>query len=152
MIADLSVHHVEGFILEAGHVAQRMEKDYGYDLFLFTFDEQGYVEPGVVGLQLKAADTLQAIGPCYVFDLDVRDYNLWIQEDWPVILILFEASRKRAYWVDVQDYFQQDAARAPKQGAKTVRVRVPKRQRVTHRAIARWRERKARRNTAEEPS
>ena len=34
VIADLSIHHVEGFILEEGHTAQRLERDYGYDLLL----------------------------------------------------------------------------------------------------------------------
>jgi hypothetical protein len=29
VIADLSVHHVEGFVLAEGHTAQRVERDYG---------------------------------------------------------------------------------------------------------------------------
>ena len=32
MIADLSVHGMEAFILEAGHTALRLSSDYGYDL------------------------------------------------------------------------------------------------------------------------
>jgi hypothetical protein len=31
VIADQSVHHVEGFILDEGHTAQRVDRDYGYD-------------------------------------------------------------------------------------------------------------------------
>src|SRR5437764_6010392 len=99
VIADLSVHHVEGFILEEGHTAQRLEKDYGYDLLLFTYDEEGYAEPGLVSLQLKAEERLQVVGSDYVYDLDIRDYNLWILEEMPVILILFDASRRHAYWL-----------------------------------------------------
>src|SRR6266853_2260927 len=95
VIADLSVHHVEGFVLLEGHTAQRLEKDYGYDLFLFTFDEDGYAEPGVVRLQLKAAVSLPSIGADYVFDLDIRDDNLWMAEELPVILILYDATRRR---------------------------------------------------------
>ena len=34
VIADQSVNYVERFIIDAGHTAQRMEKDYGYDLLL----------------------------------------------------------------------------------------------------------------------
>jgi hypothetical protein len=132
---------VERFIIEEG-TAQRQTPDYGYDLFLCTFDEQGYYEPGVVCIQVKAAESLQAVGDDYVFDLDVRDYNLWMQEEMPVILILFDASRRRAYWSDIQTYFQADESRQPKKGAKTVRVRIPKRQLLTRRAIARMRERK----------
>src|ERR1700722_6878843 len=113
VIADQSVHHVEGFILAEGHTAQRLERDYGYDLLLFTYDEQGYVEPGLLFIQFKAADALQAIGSDYVFDLDVRDYNLWMREEMPVILILFDATRRRAFWLPVHRFFREDEARAP---------------------------------------
>jgi len=140
VIADQSLNHVERFIIDEGHTAQRVEKDYGYDLFLFTYDHQGYVEPGLVSLQFKAAETSPAVGPAYVFDLDIRDYNLWMLERWPVILILFDASRRRAYWLPVQRYFREDMTRRPKKGAKTVRVRVPKRQAVNRRAIATMRD------------
>jgi hypothetical protein len=140
VIADLSVNYVERFIIDEGHTAQRLEKDYGYDLFLFTYDELGYAEPGVVCLQLKAAEAWQAIGSAHVFDLDIRDYNLWMLEKTPVILILFDASRRRAYWLFVQDYFAESAAHRPKKGAKTVRVHVPKRQVVNRRAIATFRD------------
>ena len=140
VIADQCVNHVERFIIDEGHTAQRVEKDYGYDLFLFTFDEQGYVEPGLVSVQLKAAETLQAVGSDYVFDVDIRDYNLWIRERWPVILILFDASRRRAYWLDFQSYFGEGVTRKPKKGAKEVRVHVPKRQAVNRRSIAKMRD------------
>lgn len=143
VIADQSVNHVERFIIDEGHTAQRLEKDYGYDLILFTFDEQGYAEPGLVSLQLKAAETLQAVGSGLVFDLDIRDYNLWMAEKFPVMLILFDASRRRAYWLHIQQFFQGEAARKPKAGAKTVRVEVPARQVVNRRAVARMRALKA---------
>jgi hypothetical protein len=105
-------------------------------LILFTYDEKGYVEPDFLLLQLKAAETLQAVGSDYVFDVDIRDYYLWMLERTLVILILFDASRSRAYWLDIQSYFGEDVARQPKKGAKTVRVRVPARQTVSRRAIA----------------
>src|SRR5436309_9237397 len=99
VIADQSVNHVEGFIIDEGHTAQRLDSDYGYDLILFTYDEQGYAELGLLYIQLKAAESLQSRGADYVFDLDIRDYNLWILEEKPVILILFHASHRRAYWL-----------------------------------------------------
>jgi hypothetical protein len=140
VIADQSINHVERFIIDEGHTAQRLGSDYGYDLVLFTFDDQGYVEPGLVYIQLKAAETLQTRGSDYVFDLDIRDYNLWMLEEMPVILILFDASRRRAYWLPVQRYFSDRVARRPKKGAKTVRVRVSARQAVNRRAIAAMRD------------
>jgi hypothetical protein len=136
VIADLSVHYVEGFVLTEGHTAQRLERDYGYDLLLFTYDDEGYVEPDFLLLQLKAAEKLQTVGSNYVFDVDIRDYNLWMREEMPVILILYDATRRRASWLHIQRYFRDEAGRQPKKGAKTVRVHVPARQVVNRRAIA----------------
>src|SRR5436190_6999365 len=81
VIADLSVHYVEGFILEEGHTAQRLSSDYGYDLLHRTFDENGYAEPDLVYIQLKATESLAAVESSYVFDLDIRDFNLWMREE-----------------------------------------------------------------------
>ncbi len=140
IIADLSVHHVERFILEEGHTAQRLGSDYGYDLIMWTFDEDGFAEPGAIYFQLKASETLDERGTDYVHDLDIRDYNLWIREKLPVILVLFDATRKRAYWIPVQEYFREDPARRPKRGTKTVRVRLPRQRSVSRRAIAAMRD------------
>src|SRR5215472_10462425 len=78
VMADQSVNYVERFIIDEGHTAQRLTQDYGYDLLLFTYDDQAYAEPGVAFLQLKATETLTRSGSHYVFDLDLRDYNLWM--------------------------------------------------------------------------
>lgn len=144
VIADQSVNHVERFIVDAGYTAQRLTPDYGYDLVVFTYDERGYLEPGSVYVQIKASEILQEVGANYVFDLDIRDYYLWMLEEMPVILILFAASRRRAYWLWIQNYFTKDVARQPKKGAKKVRVRVPQRCPLTARAVGAWRELKQR--------
>ena len=139
VIADLSIHHVERFILEEGHTAQRLGSDYGYDLILWTFDRDGYPEPGSIYFQFKAMERLVEKGTDCVYDVDIRDYNLWMLEKTPVILVLFDATRKRACWLCIQRYFREDKARQPKKGAKTVRVRVTMRQGVNRRAIAQMR-------------
>jgi hypothetical protein len=46
VVADQAVNYVERFVIDAGHTAQRLSSDYGYDLVVFTYDEQGYLEPG----------------------------------------------------------------------------------------------------------
>jgi hypothetical protein len=140
VIADQGVNHVERFIIDAGHRAQRFERDYSYDLLMSTYDEDGYLEPGATYLQLKAAETLRRVGARYVFDVDIRDYNLWTLERLPGILVLFDASRRRAYWLHVQRCFREETSRRPKPGARTVRVRVPSQNLVNRRAIAKMRE------------
>jgi hypothetical protein len=139
VIAALGVNHFERFLLEEGHSGERPGSDYGYDLIMFTYDEEGYVEEGSVAIQVKAAERLTPSGSDFVFDVDVRDYRLWTAEPMPVILVLFAATRRRAYWLYVQRYFAEDASRVPKRGAKTVRVRVPKRQIVKRVAIRKMR-------------
>lgn len=140
VIADQSLNHIERVIIDAGHTTQRLSPDYGYDLILFTYDAQGYIEPGVAFLQLKASEELKQERQHFLFDLDVRDYNLWTAEEIPVFLVLFDAGRRRAYWMYVQDYFEVSPTRHPRRGAKTVRVRVPRRQAVTLRGVAMMRE------------
>ncbi len=142
VIADQSLNYLERYIIDEGHTAERVQRDYGYDLRLVTYDGQGYVEPGFVAIQLKAAEVPEVDGKDYLFDLDVKDYNLWVMELLPVVLVLFDASRRKAYWLLVQDYFREDPARQPEEGAKTVRVRIPQGQAVNRRAVRRWRARK----------
>ena len=140
VIADQSVNYVERFIIDEGHTAQRLERDCGYDLLLFTYDDQGYAEPGVAFLQLKASETLTPSGSQYVYDLDVRDYNLWMLEDAPVFLVLFDATHRRAYWLHVQPYFRKDASCQPKKSARTIRVNVSRQQPTSRRGVATMRE------------
>jgi hypothetical protein len=97
VIADQSVHYVEGFILEEGHTAERVRYDYGYDLVMRTFDERGYVEPDLVFFQIKASDALAVIDGDCVYDIEIRDYKLWRLEQMPVIFVLYDAVRKRAW-------------------------------------------------------
>jgi hypothetical protein len=138
VIADQSVNHVERLILDEGYSAERPRGDYGYDLVLFTYDEQGYAEEGAVFIQIKATERLDA-SDAFPFDVDVRDYDRWTAELMPVILVLFDASRKRAYWLYVQRYFDEDVSRRPKGTAKTIRVRIPSRQFLGRAAVRRMR-------------
>lgn len=140
VIASQSANHVERFVIDAGHVALRVGDDYGYDLLVQTFDEDGYVEPGYVALQLKASESWQVIDKVIPFDLDVRDYNLWLEEPAVVILVLYDATKRKAHWLDVQQYFLDNPRRRPRARAKTVRVHVALRCVVNDRAVARFRD------------
>jgi len=135
---------VEGFIYREGHTAQRIERDYGYDLILFTYDDDGFFEPGLILLQLKATDSLKRIGANCFFDVDVRDYNLWIMEELPVVLIVYDARMERAYWLSIQEYLRDPHCAIPRKGAKTVRVKIPTRQCVRKGTLDRIRDLKRR--------
>ena len=137
MIAAQSVNFIERFIVDAGHTAQRVDADYGYDLYVSTFDEEGYCENGVIYVQIKATDNIEfsSAGTHLVFDLTIRDYNLWVDETMPVLLVLFDAQKRRAWWLNVQRYFAEKHGRRPQADAKTVRVSIPAGQKFGRRTI-----------------
>lgn len=127
VIADLSVHHVEGFVLRCGWTVERTRFDYGIDLIMRTYGPTGEVENGEVGLQLKATDTLprSADGLKIPLRLEWRDLLFWLNESMPIILVVYDAVEDQAYWLNVQEYFrgQEWAKRAT--AATTVTVHVP---------------------------
>jgi hypothetical protein len=136
---------VERFILEKGHTADGRIDDYGYDLFVETYDKDGYVENGEIRVQLKATDRLVDLkrGETLALDIDARHYVLWTNELMPVFLILYDAREKRAYWIDVQSYFSADPSRRPKAGARTLRIHIPIAHELTGDTIDYMRDRKA---------
>jgi hypothetical protein len=145
IIADLAVNFVQRLALESGFVVEeRTKSDYGYDLELTTFDDQGYVEQGIIHLQVKATDDLarfESNRETLNFPIDTRDRSLWQEEPMPVFLILYDALRREGYWVYLQAYFQ--AHSFPQLGAKTLTVKIPKKNIVDGSTIRLMRDKKA---------
>ncbi|MBC7806171.1 MAG: DUF4365 domain-containing protein [Akkermansiaceae bacterium] len=127
VVSDLSVNHVERFVLRAGHVADRVLFDYGYDLTLRTFTDDGQIEQGFLYVQLKASDAVNYIQNEQFLSLrmDRRDAELWRVEQVPVILVVYDASKDRAYWLHYQTY----------ENAGDVMVRIPTNQQIDEAAI-----------------
>ncbi len=146
IIADLSVHHVEGHILRCGWVVERVVYDYGIDLRLLTFNRHGEVEAGEVVLQVKASDRLrlQRDTNTLPFRVERSDLILWLTELRPVILILYDARKDIAYWLYVQSYFGRLRDFSLFTAGKTVTVHVPAANVLTPAAVrkfARFRDR-----------
>jgi hypothetical protein len=127
IIAALSVNAVERSFLRKGHMVVPTREDYGIDLIASTYDQDGFIEPGSIYIQLKATDSpnLSADGSFYSYSISIRDYNGWMAQAMPVFLILYDAQGDRAYWQYVQGYFESDPSRRPKEGAQSVTVRIP---------------------------
>ena len=129
IIADLSVNHVERFVILEGHSCERFEKDYGYDLQMFTF-ENGAFENGFVYLQLKATDDLNLVkeNSAVAFPADRADINLWKRETYPVILVVWDAATEIGYWLYMQPYLKnlEKTGKLPlPAGQATVTVHLP---------------------------
>jgi hypothetical protein len=144
IIADLSVNFVERFILESGFTAERRHSDYGYDLTLTTFDEQGYVEEGFVNLQIKATDQIgkyeMADKDYLSYPVSLKDIRLWTKDPMPVFLILFDSQKRRGWWVYVQAYFNLHPVKVT--NAKSISVRFPRKNLVRTSTIQMMKKRK----------
>jgi hypothetical protein len=127
IIASQSLNHVEKFVYDKGHSAERVESDYGYDLIVSIYGNEGYVESGFILLQLKATDSIRRIeSDTFIsFTISIKDYRLWMAEGYPVFLIVYDAIAAKAYWLYFQKYFSDDKTRDPKAKATTVTVRIP---------------------------
>ena len=127
VIADLSVNHVEHFILRCGWTVERKQYDYGLDLSMDTYNERGEVENGRAAFQLKATDAPKrsSDGKFVSVRLEWRDLLFWLKEEEPVILILYDAQENKAYWLYVQEYFREIKWTELARTATTVMVHIP---------------------------
>ena len=126
VLADLSANHIERYALQCGFAVEELRQDYGLDLAIFTFDEQGYLESGVIWLQLKATDHVKTTrdGSVVLVRVDRRDILAWIAERNPVILVLYDAKLDRAFWLSIHSYFGNEQAFAKLRG-KTITIPIP---------------------------
>lgn len=79
VIEDLSQNYLERKVLLNGHMLRRPERDYGVDVTMFHFAENGEIENGEVRFQLKATDTLKVIeqGRVVSFPVQSKDLRYW---------------------------------------------------------------------------
>lgn len=110
IIADLSVLHFQWIAANCGYVAEEPDHDYGYDLVLFTYTQSGEIENGAVYFQFKATDVIDkyimADGQTLSFRIERQHIELWRDEPMPVILVVYDAKGKQAYWLYAQRYFK----------------------------------------------
>jgi Domain of unknown function (DUF4365) len=127
VIADLSICFVEWQALLCGYTVERMHHDYGIDLQLMTYNKNGEIEPGNILFQVKATDGLllsegQATIPVRVERLHLAR---WLREKSPMIVIVFDAQKRRAFWCYVQQYFQKLSDFNIFAAGDTITIRVP---------------------------
>lgn len=141
VIADLSYNFLEHKVLQRGHWLDAPRNDYGIDATMFHHNQRGEVENGEVRFQLKATDRLKVSRDNKWLSqrIDVRDLRYWYFEPFPVIVIVYDADKLRAYWCHVQEYVARHPALL-ESDANTVTLRVPTRNKLTLNTIDRFRE------------
>jgi hypothetical protein len=137
VIADLGVNHVEKHVLRCGHTVERSVHDYGIDLSLSTYDSNGYPENGSIRIQVKATDHLKVLGDrrTISFYLDVRDVRHWQDEIMPVILVVYDAQKDKAYWLYIQRFFGKLRKLPFNKAQRKIAVSLPLRNVVANRQL-----------------
>lgn len=143
IIADLGANYVERYALLSGFSVERVEKDYGYDLVLFTYDGNGEIENGQVYIQVKATEKVKRLkrAPSISFPLEKAHLESWIHEPMPVILALYDVSGDKAYWLYIQAYFENNEPSI--KGKKTQSVRIDESNIIDTQSVGQWRNYKA---------
>ncbi len=134
----MSVNHTERFVVRLGHTVQRIAFDYGYDLFLQTFDADGVVERGYALLQLKATDAITKIenGNFISIPIERRDLQSWFENTSPVFLVVYDAFADQGFWCLIQE---QEIRRLLGGNAANISVRIPTVNTVDDVAVLEWR-------------
>jgi hypothetical protein len=127
VLADLSINHVERQVLLCGFSVDRVQHDYGYDLSMATYGHEGEYEPGGVYIQVKATDRLPRIagGKTISWLFSRRDLKLWLEEAYPVILVVYHGHKDRACWIHIQAYILDRRTPDLFAGGETIAVHVP---------------------------
>jgi hypothetical protein len=138
VIAEMSVNHVERLILKRGHSLERIVHDYGIDALLFTYDRNGETENAWIPMQIKATDRIRFVGQRQFVSIrvDRSDLRSWLTHLFPVILILYDARKVRAYWLYLQAHFGVRRF-AVSSGVGKVTIRIPASQVLNSAAIDR---------------
>ncbi len=146
VIADLSVNFVERQVLLAGHTVERVLHDYGVDLLLSTYAEDGMPETGLVYFQIKATDRprMVANGGFVACRIERAHLRAWLVQPFPVILIVYDAPKDRAYWTYIQESFGGVRRFRSATGSATLTVRLPVGQALNVSSIEEFRRYRAR--------
>jgi hypothetical protein len=143
VIEEMSVNFLERKVLERGHMlVHAPQREYGWDATMFHFSpDTGEIENGEVRIQLKATDHLDSkrkYATCRIQTKDLR-YWYWEEQQIPLVLVLYDAQRHCGFWVAIRQYLDQRISEVdPDQ--QTIELQIPWTNRVTVRAIDRFRE------------
>jgi hypothetical protein len=145
VIADLSLHYLAYRVVGCGFTIEIVRSDYGYDVSIFTFDKNGEIENLNMYVQLKATDKIKISkdNKRVLFSLSKRDIRSWQDEPVPVYLVVFDAKKKRAYWLYLQRYLKSKNLRANQIVGQSITVEISTKQALRKKTIKAWRRDKA---------
>lgn len=147
IIAEMGVNFLERQVLRRGHQLRKVpEPEYGTDALMLHFSPKTReIENGWVEFQIKATDKLRYAdaGKSVVCNVEMAHVHYWYWEvAHPFILVLYDASKHSAYWVDVQSYIEASGI----DDRENITIRIPLKNVLTVAAIDRFRKMSLERN------
>ena len=136
VIADLSYNYLKRFGLNRGHWLDAPNNDYGIDAIMFHHNAVGEIENGEVRFQLKATDGIDLSGDenWIPKSVEIKDLRYWYFDPYPIIAVLYDAIGNCAYWLDVQQYVDQNPQIMDTEAASAT-LRIPTENSLTNQAI-----------------
>jgi hypothetical protein len=137
VIADLAVNHAERQGILCGYSYERIFHDYGLDLVLYTYNASGESEDGTILLHVKGTERTKRVqrGQVLPFRVSRADIHTWLRRLMPVILVVYDVSADAAYWLYVQNYFENLPGFNLFQAGETITVHLPVSQVLTPAAV-----------------
>jgi hypothetical protein len=140
VIAEMGVNFLERQVLRRGHQLRKVpEREYGTDAVMLHFaPETREIENGCVEFQVKATDQPSAVdqGNSVACIVEMAHVHYWYWEvAHPFILVLYDASKHRAYWTDVQAYIDEHGV----EDQETLTIKIPTKNKLTVGAIDQFR-------------
>jgi hypothetical protein len=141
IIASQSVNYVEGIIIDRGHTAEKTFNDYGIDLLVNTYDAEGYLDGGEAKIQIKASDRprYNRKSGTVACKVEARHMNAWQREPMPVFLVIFDAQKRIAFWIDVQRWLEESQTPLKQ---RTLTIQIPLKNEFTGATVDHIRQRK----------
>lgn len=127
VLHDLAENFFERHALSCGFAVERVKNDYGIDLVFSTYDDNCELENGWVNVQVKASDNIRYNKRSNSLSWPVRraDLEHWLVEPYPVILVIYDGTSDRAYWLYMQRHFERLSDFNVANVGRTRNVRVP---------------------------
>lgn len=140
VIAEMGLNFLERQVLRRGHQLRRVpEPEYGTDAVMLHFSPDSQeIENGWVEFQVKATDQPSLVddGKAVACVVELAHLHFWYWEvAHPFILVLYDAQKHRAFWIDVQAYVDEHAI----DDRDTVTIRIPSKNKLDLNAVDRFR-------------
>jgi hypothetical protein len=112
VIGEMGVNFLERQVLRRGHQLRKVaEPEYGTDALMLHFSpDSKEIENGWIEFQVKATDDLRFVdrGKSITCAVEMAHAHYWYWEvAHPFILVLYDAQKHRAFWVDMQAYIDE---------------------------------------------